>query len=153
MSESSVLDEVRAGVRETGQYLLSHHERADWDRCYAVGARWRDRPVRLCARCSGIYPGILAGALFAATHAVPVSLLFVALLPVPTVAERALEAVTSFEGSNRLRTATGALLGSGYGIGLVGLTRPAMRLGVLAVGAAYVAVAVALLSLERIGDA
>ncbi len=53
--------EVRAGLAETRRYLLSHHKPEEWNRCHAVGIPGRKRPLRLCARCSGIYPGIALG--------------------------------------------------------------------------------------------
>nr|WP_272904700.1 DUF2085 domain-containing protein [Halobacterium sp. TGN-42-S1] len=106
----------------------------------------------MCARCSGVYPGIAAGALGALWGVVPVAPLLVALLPAATVVERLAETARgpAYDGTNWGRTATGALLGVGYGIGLVGLLlRPATRGWLLAVGAAYVLVAAALLWVER----
>lgn len=140
-------DELSAGLRTTRRFVLSHHEPHDWDRCHTVRLPRTDRPLRLCARCSGIYPGIALGILLSVTGAFSVTLPVIALLPAFTVGERVLEATTGYRGSNPLRTATGLLLGTGYGMGLVALTNPRMRLGVLVVGVAYAVVAATLLAI------
>lgn len=149
---STLGSELAAGLRATGRYVLSHHEREDWDRCHAVPVPGFDARVRLCARCSGIYPGIAAGALGALWGVVPVAPLLVAVLPAATVVERLAETApgVAYDGANWGRTATGVVLGLAYGLGLVGLLlRPATRGWLLAVGVAYVLVAAALLRVER----
>jgi uncharacterized membrane protein len=65
--------EVWSGPTETRRYLLSHHEPAEWDHYHAVGIPGRKRPLRLCARCSGIYPGIVLGVALVLTGALPVA--------------------------------------------------------------------------------
>lgn len=141
--------EVRAGLRATRRYVLSHHEPHDWHRCYTVEFPRKDHPLRLCARCSGIYPGVALGILLSTSGSLPVILPLVALLPAFTVGERVLELTTDYGGSNRLRTATGLLLGGGYGVGIVALTDPTRRTGVILVGVVYAVVAAALLGLTR----
>jgi uncharacterized membrane protein len=96
-----------------------------------------DRPVRLCARCSGVYPGIAVGALGAATGLLPVSVLLVAVLPVFALVDWLATTAGPWDGSNAVRTATGLLLGGGYGVGLVGLLAPATRWPILLVGVGY----------------
>jgi len=140
--------ELRRGLRETGRYLLSHHEPGERDRCHAVWLPGRDRPVRLCARCAGVYPGIALGVAAAATAPVP-TLPLVALLPAPALADWATTALAGRRGSNAVRTLTGVALGAGYGVGLVALTRPPLRPPVVAVGVAYALLAGALLALDR----
>lgn len=138
--------EVLDGLRATRRYVLSHHEPPDWDRCYTIELPWRDRPGRLCARCSGIYPGVVLGVFLATRGLLPVSLPLIALLPAFAVGERLLERETDYGGWNPLRSGTGLLLGAGYGLGLLALTDPPRRLGVIAVGVAYAAVALAILA-------
>jgi uncharacterized membrane protein len=117
-----VWQELRDGLRETQTYLLSHHVPAERYRCYAP--RIRDRQLHVCARCSGIYPGIALGA---AAHLLELSpltaFLFVVICPLPALVDWLLTTFTSRRGSNLVRTATGALLGYGYGLGLVYLLR------------------------------
>lgn len=138
--------ELRAGLAETRRYLLSHHEPGDWDRCYQPVVF--GRRVRLCARCSGIYPGILAGALASLASADALGSVFlVAVLPLPALLDWAVTAFTDHRGFNPVRTLTGGLLGFGYALGAA-LLLGAGDLRVAAVGAAYALAAGGLLALE-----
>lgn len=141
---------VRAGLAETRPYLLSHHEPSEHYRCYApvlLGRR-----VHLCARCSGVYPGITAG-LLAVLVGPPslASLTVVAVLPLPALGDWAATTFTARRGSNPIRTATGAALGYGYAVGL-GRLFLAGDLRVLAIGAVYGLVAAGLLARSRADD-
>ena len=138
--------EFREGVAETRRYLLSHHEPEEFDRCYAPAVR--GRRVRLCARCSGVYPGIAAGLLAVAVGPPALTRVgLVALLPLAALVEWSVTAFTAREGTNVGRTATGALLGYGYGLGLRLLVGGDLR--VLAVGAVYGLAALGLLARHR----
>ncbi len=136
------------GLAETRKYLLSHHEPARYDRCYALP--FRGRRVRLCARCTGIYPGIALGVAavgFPGVGGVPL-LLAVAVLPAFALVDWARTAFTPATGSNPVRTVSGALLGIGYGIGLLKfLTTFDARL--LAIAVVYGGLAAGLLALDR----
>ena len=139
--------ELSAALAATRRYLLSHHEPGASHRCHAPVVF--GRRVRLCARCSGIYPGIVAGlATFLLGPARLSGLAVVAALPLPALVDWTATAFTPRRGSNRVRTATGAALGYGYGAGLGRLLLAGDR-RVLAVGAAYGAVAAALLAVHR----
>ncbi len=142
---------VRAALAETRRYLLSHHEPADYDRCHAPVVF--GRRFRLCARCSGIYPGLAAGlAAFLAGPAWASGLLVVAVLPLSALVDWTATAFTPRRGTNRLRTATGAALGYAYGVGL-GRLFLAGDLRIVAVGLAYGLAALGLLLYARAGDA
>lgn len=142
---------VRAGLAETRRYLLSHHEPAEHYRCYAPVVF--GRRVRLCARCSGVYPGILAGLLAVLVGPAALSrFAVVAVLPLPALLEWAATAFTDRRGWNGVRTATGALLGYGYAIGL-GRLFLAGDLRVLAVGVGYGLAAAGLLARHRAREA
>lgn len=143
----------RAGIRdalaETRRYLLAHHEPAESHRCHAPVLF--GRRVRLCARCSGIYPGIAGG--LAAVLVGPAwlsSLLVVAVGPLPALVDWTATTFTPRLGSNWVRTATGGLLGYAYGVGLARLGLGG-DLWVLAVGVLYGAAALALLWVARHG--
>ena len=138
--------EFREGVAETRRYLLSHHEPEEFDRCYAPAVR--GRRVRLCARCSGVYPGIVAGLLAVAVGPPALTGIgLVALLPLAALVEWSVTAFTAREGTNPGRTATGALLGYGYGLGAGLLVGGDLR--VLAIGAVYGLAALGLLARHR----
>ncbi|MFB6111384.1 MAG: DUF2085 domain-containing protein [Halobacteriaceae archaeon] len=127
--------ELRRGLARTRPYLLSHHLPENWDRCYRLSIGGRQ--VRICARCSGIYPGIAAGLGGALTGLVAIpSVVVIAILPLPALLDWVLTTIGEREGANALRTATGALLGFGYGLGLVALSSGRV-LELLGVGLAY----------------
>lgn len=133
--------EIRRGIVRTAPYLLSHHLPGVFDRCYE--ARVRGRTIRLCARCCGIYPGILVGAVAALSgQTILRALVLVYLLPAPALLEW-LATANGNRGSNRLRTATGFLLGYAYGLGLVWLLAAREPL-VLVAAVGYGVLAVAL---------
>ena len=139
--------EVRSALAATRPYLLSHHEPSEWGRCYApaVGGR----RVRLCARCLGIYPGIVAGLLaLLIGSALPTGRWVVALLPLPALVDWAVSAFTPRRGSNPVRTATGLGLGYAYGVGL-GTLFVTGDLRVLAIGVTYGLVAGLLLFVRQ----
>lgn len=136
--------ELRRGLARARPFLLSHHLPAEYDRCYAPVVR--GRTIRVCARCAGIYPGILVGiwAAFAAPDPLG-HVLLVAVLPLPALLDWSLDALTPWKGSNPGRTGTGFLLGVGYGLGLVHLFVRG-TLAVVAVGVGYGTLAAVLLS-------
>lgn len=141
--------ELKRGLSETRRYLLSHHEPGEWYRCYRI--RVFGRTVRLCARCSGIYPGILVGLLASLGGLLPVpSLTMLAVLPAPALVDWVLTTFTDRRGYNAVRTATGALLGYAYGSGL-GFLLSGVLVPLLVIGACYGVVAVLLLIVKEGG--
>ncbi len=109
--------ELRRGLAATAPYLLSHHAAAERHRCHrlTVGGR----TLYLCARCSGVYPGIALGlAAFLLGVGRGAWLPVVALFPLPALADWAVTTLGERRGTNARRTATGALLGVAYGLAL-----------------------------------
>ncbi|MFB6229316.1 MAG: DUF2085 domain-containing protein [Halobacteriales archaeon] len=141
--------EVRVGLVETRRYLLSHHEPEEWDRCHAVGIPGKERPVRICARCSGIYPGIALGVALVWARALPVVPALVAVLPAFALLDWGRSQFTAQRGSNTARTVTGFGLGFGYGMGLLGVLRGDARIAIILVGVGYASLAAAALWAER----
>lgn len=109
--------ELRKGLAETRRYVLAHHLPSEFYRCYSPVVF--GRRVHLCARCTGVYPGIVAGILAYSTgFQGSDALLAVAVLPLPALVDWTLTTFRDEKGYNVVRTATGALLGCGYGLGL-----------------------------------
>ncbi|SFS42555.1 DUF2085 domain-containing protein [Halostagnicola kamekurae] len=142
--------ELRTGLARTWPYLLSHHLPSERHRCYAPVVFGRQ--IHVCARCLGIYPGILVAVLASVLEGgvasqsltgLPVVLLF----PLPALIDWTLTTFTDRRGYNPVRTATGFLLGIGYGSGLLGLLL-AGDLRVIAVGIGYGVAAGVLLSIS-----
>lgn len=135
--------ELRRGLAETRRYLLSHHRPHEWDRCHQP--TMFGRQVRICARCSGIYPGLILGLLAGFWGLLPTAyLLILAIFPAPALVDWSLTTFTERRGSNFLRTATGGLLGVAYGLGLVLLSMGRL-LPVLVPGVLYSLMALGLL--------
>lgn len=139
--------ELAEGLAETRRYLLSHHEPSEYDRCYRL--RLGGQHHRLCARCLGVYPGILAGLVLFRSH-IPSSryLPVLTALALPALVDWAWTAFGDAAGWNPLRTATGGALGVAYGLGLGGVFL-AGDLRPLVVGAGYGLAAGALLLIHR----
>ncbi|WP_096391647.1 DUF2085 domain-containing protein [Halopenitus persicus] len=140
--------ELRAGLAETRRYLLSHHEPAEYDRCHRL--RVGSRTIHLCARCSGVYPGIVVGSVLGIGGWLPGSLglAAIAVLPLAALVDWSLTAGRPDAGSNRVRTATGLLLGIAYGLGLHRLLLGDDR-RVLLIGVGYAAVVAVALWFHR----
>lgn len=139
------VEEFREAFARTRGFLLSHHLPGERYRCYSP--RPFGRRVHICARCAGIYPGIAAGALAAMFAPSPLTqFALIALLPGPALVDWTVTSLTDRRGYNVVRTATGALLGYGYGLGLARLASGDVR--VLGIGAAYALAAGVLLAVE-----
>ncbi|WP_436345534.1 DUF2085 domain-containing protein [Natronorubrum sp. FCH18a] len=113
--------ELRKGLARTWPYLLSHHVPSERHRCYSPVLF--GRRIHLCARCLGLYPGILvalAASLLASglAHSSTTALLVVLLFPLPALVDWTVTTFTDRRGYNAVRTITGFLLGYGYGVGL-----------------------------------
>jgi uncharacterized membrane protein len=142
----SIRAELAVGLRATAANLFSHHGPDEYDRCYSLG--YGDRTLRFCARCTGIYAGIAAGSALVTAIGVSGSILIIAILPAFALIDWALTAFTDVKSANSLRTATGALLGCGYALGLARLLGDPPAFDVLAVGLVYVVLAGTLLLAE-----
>ncbi|MFB6233063.1 MAG: DUF2085 domain-containing protein [Haloarculaceae archaeon] len=146
----ATISEFARAIAETRQYLLSHHEPHEYHRCYTI--RTDSRTVRLCARCSGIYPGLGIG-LLAYGHGAGagIPLVLVALLPLCALADWTVTAFTGLNGYNSVRTLTGSLLGVAWGLGLARLVLSG-DLVVVPVGLAYGSLAALLLWIRERGS-
>ncbi len=93
----------------TAAFLLAHHYPEDYGRCYAIGGR------RICARCIGLYPvllAVLASELALRMTAVqPWEPFAIGVLTLPALADWARGRFDPSSGTNPVRTLTGVLLG------------------------------------------
>jgi len=104
-------------------FWLSHHHEDEYNRTYLLGG------VRVCARCLGTYPVLVAvmGGLFAlrAPLAWPWDVPVVLGLTLPALVDWAVGRFRPASGTNALRTLTGVLLGAALGRSLfVHLQKP-----------------------------
>lgn len=141
--------EFRKALRKTSKYIFSHHRKGEHYRCYSISIL--DREVRLCSRCTGIYPGIFAG--IAQLHlATVLPLYLIALSGFPTLIEKYFTGVKKFRGYNWLRTLTGFILGLGYVNGVYLLLQNPLRPEILLIGSLYLIAAVYLILRQRQKD-
>nr|WP_217917858.1 DUF2085 domain-containing protein [Myxococcus sp. AM009] len=127
-------------MEEVPVFWLSHHHPDEYNRTYLFGG------ARVCARCLGAYPVLLAVlvALFAVRAPlrwaldVPVVL----ALTVPALADWAVGRFRPASGSNAVRTLTGVLLGAALGRSLYVHLQQPLPAVLLAQGALVTAVAV-----------
>ena len=129
--------EIKKGFLDTRKYILSHHEPHEYYRCYKI--RILGKPVQLCARCTGIYPGIVLGVLAGYwTIFGDSALSVVALFPLFALIDWFATTFSERRGKNSIRTFTGSLLGCAYGLGLTLLIRG--EIIVVAIGVCYAVV-------------
>lgn len=116
--ETSLRAELADGIGEALPYLLSHHEPSEYHKCYRLSVG--SRQLRLCARCSGLYPGIVAGIVVAFTFPAAWWLLpIIAVFPAPAIGHWVWTHSADIPGHNGVRTVTGLLVGFAYGLGFV----------------------------------
>lgn len=102
--------------------------------CHGLESRclilW-DTPMPICSRCFAIYGGILLGVVaFAAISALrsrPLPLAGLAALVVPLALDGISQAAGFRESVNELRTLTGLLAGSGFGVWCLGAIESSAR--------------------------
>ncbi|TQF11076.1 DUF2085 domain-containing protein [Myxococcus llanfairpwllgwyngyllgogerychwyrndrobwllllantysiliogogogochensis] len=104
-------------------FWLSHHHPDEFNRTYRLGG------LRVCARCLGTYPVLMATlvGLFIARAPLgwPWDVPAVLLLTLPALVDWAVGRFRPASGSNAVRTATGVLLGMALGRSLyVHVQRP-----------------------------
>ncbi|MFB6116718.1 MAG: DUF2085 domain-containing protein [Candidatus Nanosalina sp.] len=105
-------EELRKGLKRTSRYVLSHHRPEDFNRCYHLS--FLNYSFHLCARCSGIFPGIFTGLVFGFWLNLQVSLPLITVSGIPTLIEKYFTGVKEYEGFNSVRSLTGFALGFGY---------------------------------------
>lgn len=147
-NETVIFPELKAGLRETSRYLLSHHEESELYRCYAL--RIGNKTVHLCSRCVGIYAGIVLGlflhaqTLFSSRAYLPA----IAVLPLFALIDWSFSVFAGWRGHNVLRTLSGLLLGIAYALGLMLFFATFPNPGVISIGIFYGIVAGALFFLR-----
>lgn len=94
-------------------FWLSHHHEDELNRTYSILG------LRVCARCLGTYPVLLAAIVVQAGGHAPLTWrhdpCWTLLLPLPALADWAYGRFRPLAGSNAVRSATGVLLGLALG--------------------------------------
>lgn len=140
------ISEFRAALETSSGFILSHHTRENYNRCYTFKLLGKD--LRLCARCCGIYPGLMVGFLLSSLIGT-LSATLILLSGVPTLIEKYLTGVRENKGSNFVRTLTGLFLGIGFVNGFIKLASNPLNIKILSFGVFYGFSAILLIYLEN----
>lgn len=138
-------EELKKGLEETSKYILSHHEASEHFRCYSL--KLGKRTLRFCARCTGIYLGIIAALVSQRFYSAP--LLLIAASGIPTLVEKYFTGVKDYRGHNFARTSAGILLGYGFFHGLTRIIETPLEVSLWALAGFYGVSAIALIYLEH----
>lgn len=93
-------------------FLLSHHGYFEYDRC--ISFRLKQNTIRICARCTGLYSGLLLGALVSYVYGPWWKASLFLILPLPAFIDWGLYVTHIWIGSNLTRVSSGLVLGFGW---------------------------------------
>lgn len=138
--------ELKKALNRSLPFILSHHTSENYSRCYTL--RIPGKNLRLCARCTGIYPGILIG-FFIYLQSGTASNLLIFLSGMPTLTEKYMTGFKDFEGFNLLRTVTGVLVGAGFIHGVLKIAFEGFKVSTVGIAIFYILAAAWLIYLEN----
>lgn len=142
---SSFFSEFNKGLTETFKYVLSHHEPAEYYKCF----HWRitGNDLYVCSRCLGVYIGIISCLAFGVSKFLSplLSIIILAIFPSLALLDWALSTFTGSKGHNLIRFTSGLLLGVAYCLGILMILSNIMALYVILVGLCYICMAFVLL--------
>ena len=144
------LNEVKLAIQDSSKYFLSHHLEEENYRCYNLEFLF-SRKIYLCARCLGIYNGILFGIGLFFWGILPdyFEYLAISVFPLFTILDWVITQFTSRRGKNTIRTFCGFLLGLAYGLGLSNLFSSFPNYFVILLGIVYASLAFILLLIKE----
>lgn len=142
---SSFFCEFNNGITETFKYALSHHEPAEYCKCF----HWKllGNDLYVCSRCLGIYLGIISCLVLGISTLFSPLFLIVILAVFPSLAlvDWALYAFKGFKSHNLVRLTSGLLLGVAYFSGILMILSNKMTIFVILIGLCYICIALVLL--------
>lgn len=141
-----VLAEMKFGLRETSKYIFSHHEHNGLYKCYKIFG------IHFCARCFGIYPGIILGLISYNYFNLDIFVwyLILAVFPLGALIDWSYTTFAKVKGYNWIRTLSGFMLGFSYSIGLSILYENVFfDIVVYLIGLIYVLITVGLIYIKK----
>jgi len=119
MNFKYTLKELKRGIKETSKYMLSHHKKEDYYKCYLL--KLKNNQIAFCSRCLGIYLGIVMGIILFSLQIFNKNLYYlsIAFFPIFTILDWSISAFTKSKSNNFFRTFSGIFLGIAYAFGLI----------------------------------
>ncbi|MHA1298829.1 MAG: DUF2085 domain-containing protein [Candidatus Helarchaeota archaeon] len=122
----SISEELRKDKKEHSFGICAHHRKGHIDYyTHTILLNFRDKEIRLCARCTGIYTGLIVGIvgpaifgfwLFGKSFDPYKSLISAIILATPLLIDWGTQKVGLRESKNILRVTTGFLFGVGFSL-------------------------------------
>ncbi|MBD3238410.1 MAG: DUF2085 domain-containing protein [Candidatus Moranbacteria bacterium] len=110
------INELRNTLKENWFYFFSHHQKDQLNRCYAIDFGFKGFKLYVCARCLGIYPGLLFGSgLIWKGTIIENNFLLIILGPVMTWIQVLMERCLAVS-NNQIRTISGFCLGLSFAL-------------------------------------
>lgn len=115
----SIFSNLKRVIDEVGEdrfyALLAHHEPDKFYKTFEVSFFYKK--IRLCARCTGIYSGIIFTILYFLlslhiSHSIALIIIYV--FPIPAILDWGIEKYNLWKGNNTTRLVSGFLLGICY---------------------------------------
>lgn len=144
-----LLKELKIGLSETSKYILSHHQKDEYYKCYLF--KIKNKQIAFCSRCLGIYLGILLG-IALLTFQIPDKKLYyflIAFFPIFALIDWSISAFTKFKSNNLIRTSSGVFLGLAYTFGFFLFFTTFPNYYVIGIGFFYIILTFLLIKIKR----
>lgn len=144
-----IVGELKKGILETSKYILSHHKKEDYHKCYLF--KIKNRRIAVCARCLGVYVGIIMGAILFSSQIFNKNLYYlsIGIFPMFALVDWSVSTFTKYKSNNFFRMSSGFFLGIAYIFGLILLLRTPLDYFIIAIGLFYLITALLLLSIQN----
>ncbi len=144
-----IIKELKRGINETSKYILSHHQKEDYYKCYLL--KIKDKQIAFCSRCLGIYLGILLGIILFTLQIINknLSYLIIAFFPLFALIDWSISAFTKSKGNNLIRTFSGIFLGIAYSFGFLLFLKTFPNYFIIIIGFFYAIISFLLIKIKR----
>ncbi len=149
MGLNYLLKELKRGLSEVSKYILSHHKKEDYYKCYLF--KIKNKQIAFCSRCLGVYLGILLGIVLL-TFQIPNKNLYyfvIAFFPIFALIDWSISAFKKSKGNNILRTSSGIFLGIAYAFGFFLFFKTFPNYYIICIGFFYIVLTFLLIKIKR----
>ncbi len=149
MGLKNTFKEVKRGIKETSKYMLSHHKKEDYYKCYLLNLKHNQ--IAICSRCLGIYLGIAIGIILFSLQIFSKNLYYFSIAFFPTFAliDWAISAFTKHKSKNIFRTLSGIFLGVAYAFAIILFFKTFPNYFIIVIGFFYILITFLLIRKQR----